>query len=266
VLLLTMLLRNHAVLFAVAPVVAGQSFYTVIPYVAMMVAASLTFLFSVLAVTIGLARFWREAGRRGASARFRLWLRVLHDAATLRYLAGDGHGCNDRDERFTTDRRRYHHLLAYGFLLCFASTSVATLYHHLLGWPAPYGFVSLPVLLGTAGGVGIIAGTAGLFWLKLAGDHEPQSSRLLAADVGLLLLLIMIAVTGLLLLALRATGAMGVTLAVHLGLVLAFFLTMPYGKFVHAPYRVAALARYASETSAISVSRPIAEPPFAETI
>ena len=29
--------------------------------------------------------------------------------------------------------RRFHHLTFYGFLLCFASTSVATLYHYVLG-------------------------------------------------------------------------------------------------------------------------------------
>ncbi len=33
-------------------------------------------------------------------------------------------------------------------------------------------------------------------------------------------------------------------LAVHLGFVLALFLTMPYGKFVHGMYRLAALVRY----------------------
>ena len=31
-------------------------------------------------------------------------------------------------------------------------------------------------------------------------------------------------------------------LIVHLGIVLALFLTLPYGKFVHGLYRVAALA------------------------
>jgi hypothetical protein len=33
-------------------------------------------------------------------------------------------------------------------MLCFAATSVATLYHYLLGWPAPYDLPSLPKLLG----------------------------------------------------------------------------------------------------------------------
>lgn len=31
-----------------------------------------------------------------------------------------------------------HHFTFYGFMLCFAATGVATLYHFLLGWSAPY--------------------------------------------------------------------------------------------------------------------------------
>ena len=33
-------------------------------------------------------------------------------------------------------------------------------------------------------------------------------------------------------------------LAVHLGFVVALFLTLPYGKFAHAVYRTAALVRF----------------------
>lgn len=40
---------------------------------------------------------------------------------------------------------------------------------------------------------------------------------------------------------------MGLALAVHLGLVLGFFLTMPSSKFVHGLYRTGALIRHAIE-------------------
>jgi citrate/tricarballylate utilization protein len=36
-------------------------------------------------------------------------------------------------------------------------------------------------------------------------------------------------------------------LALHLGAVIALFLTMPYGKFVHGPLRAAALLKWAIE-------------------
>ena len=248
VFLLALLLQSHAVLFAAQPVVPGRGFYDVVPYGVMVGVGTVIFLVALSAMGMGFTRFWSDTGGRAAElAQSRPLWQALRDAATLRYLGGGGHGCNDRDESFSTQRRWWHHLLAYGFLLCFASTSLATLYDHFLGWPAPYPFFSLPVLLGTAGGVGLVTGTAGLFWLKLAGDHEPQATKLLGADAGLLLLLMLIGITGLLLLSVRATGAMGSVLAVHLGLVLAFFVTMPYSKFVHGLYRFGALIRHAIE-------------------
>jgi citrate/tricarballylate utilization protein len=68
-------------------------------------------------------------------------------------------------------------------------------------------------------------------------------------DVAFLLLLFLTSLTGLILLALRTTPAMGSLLVLHLGFVLGLFLTLPYGKFVHAIYRFAALIRYAIERS-----------------
>ena len=69
-------------------------------------------------------------------------------------------------------------------------------------------------------------------------------------DAAFLVMLFLTSLTGLLLLVLRATGAMGTLLAIHLGVVLALFLSMPYGKFVHGLYRFAALVKYAAERRA----------------
>jgi citrate/tricarballylate utilization protein len=63
-------------------------------------------------------------------------------------------------------------------------------------------------------------------------------------------MLLLTAVTGLLLLVLRNTAAMNPLLALHLGVVFALFVTLPYGKFVHGIYRFAALVRYAQEQRA----------------
>ena len=62
-----------------------------------------------------------------------------------------------------------------------------------------------------------------------------------------LVLLLLTSVTGLLLLVLRLQAVMGVLLIVHLGIVLALFVTLPYGKFVHGFYRTVALLKYARE-------------------
>jgi citrate/tricarballylate utilization protein len=54
-------------------------------------------------------------------------------------------------------------------------------------------------------------------------------------------------VTGLLLWLIGQTAAMPLMLAVHLGAVMALFLTLPYGKFAHGIFRTASLLRFAIE-------------------
>jgi citrate/tricarballylate utilization protein len=217
------------------------AFYAVVPYGVMVSVAGLSFGYAVLALVMGLRNYWRASGAPAGAKAFALG---LHDAMTLRNLGGGGHGCNDTDESFSQRRRWLHQAMMWGFLLCFAATSVATVYDHFFGWVAPYGWTSLPVLLGTVGGIGLTIGAGGLFWLKLTTDPAPVSRRNLGMDVALLALLFLVAVTGLALLVLRETGAMGTLLVIHLGFVLALFVTLPYGKFVHGLYRTAALVRH----------------------
>ena len=69
-------------------------------------------------------------------------------------------------------------------------------------------------------------------------------------DMAFLALLFLTGGSGLALHVLRATPAMGILLALHLGFVFAFFLSMPYGKFVHGLYRFAALCRFAMSNRA----------------
>ena len=245
VLILAMLLNAPGNFFG-AHGTAAASFYEIIPLWAMQIVSIATFGFSLVALGMGAANFWRDAGPRQrvgpAAVAIALW-----DVLTLKNLGGGGNGCNDNSEAFSMRRRYLHHAMFYGFLLCFAATSVGFLYHTFFRWPAPYPFISVPVLLGTAGGVLMLIGTVGLFAMKLVDDPVPAVRRLLGGDVAALMLLAMIALTGLVLLAVRATGAMGLAMAVHLGFILAFFLVLPYSKMVHGVYRSTALLRRAVE-------------------
>lgn len=224
------------------------AFYRLVPWAVMSAVAAASLGFSSLALVMSARHFWASTRSALAQPITTQALRTaLIDAATLRYLGGGGEGCNDLNQSFSNLRRHLHHTLAYGFVLCLASTSVATVFHHLLGWEAPYSLHSLPVILGTLGGIGMVVGAGGLIWVKIATDPAPVARRVLGAEYLQLVLLAKVAGSGLLLLALRDTGAMGVLLAAHLGLVLAFFVTLPYGKMLHAPLRFVALLKAAAE-------------------
>ena len=93
----------------------------------------------------------------------------------------------------------------------------------------------------------MVAGSVGLWRVKASRDAAPAAQELQGADYGLLALMFLSALTGLLLLLLRQTSAMGLLLAIHLGVILSFFLVLPYSKFVHGMYRAAALLRSATE-------------------
>ena len=224
------------------------AFYKLMPHNTMAALFSAAFLYAILALVMGVRAFWRDIGgpiemRSGPRALFQ----AMRDAGELRYLHGGGVGCYNEDERPTDRRKLFHHLTFYGFLLCFAATSVATLYHYLLAREAPYPWWDLPVVLGTLGGLGLVIGPIGLLIAKTTRDPALRDDARLGMDAAFILMLFLTGATGLLLLVLRATSAMGPLLALHLGVVFALFITMPYGKFVHGIYRYAALVRYARE-------------------
>jgi citrate/tricarballylate utilization protein len=222
------------------------NFYAIFPHNMMVAMFGAAFGFAVLALGIGAAKFWRGQSPGASSGA------AVSEAAqaglTLKYLdGGHGEGCNESDDRFTLMRRRFHHFTFYGFMLCFASTSVATLMHYALGLPAPYPLLSAPVILGTVGGIGLLIGPAGLLWLNMKRHPLHGDPQQRPMDRAFIVLLFLVSLTGLLLLAFRDTSAMALLLAVHLGTVMALFLTLPYGKFAHAVYRLAALLKFAIE-------------------
>lgn len=243
--------HDPAALFGVHT--GAGAFYRLMPHRAMVALFGSAFAYSFIAICMGVRAFWRDI-KEPAGTFLRpasIW-QALKDAATMRHLGGGGAGCDDDEDASGDHRRLFHHLTFYGFALCFASTSVATLYHDLLDLQAPYPWYDLPVVLGTTGGLGLVIGTVGLLITKVRRASPIQSVENRGMDVAFMVMLFLVAATGLLLLLLRSTPAMGLLLALHIGVVLALFLTMPYGKFVHGIYRFMALVRYAKETRAVS--------------
>ena len=226
------------------------NFYALFPHNLLVSLFAPVFLFASLALALGVRRFWQDItpATSGAALTPPATAEATHDVLRLKYLdGGHGEGCNNEDDAFTLSRRRAHHLTFYGFMLCFAATSVATVYHYALGWTAPYDLPSLPKVLGAIGGVSLLLGTAGLFKLNLQRHPLHGDAAQKPMDLGFIALLFFISLSGLALWLGRSSVAMPTLLALHLGVVMALFATLPYGKFAHGIFRTAALLRFAVE-------------------
>lgn len=222
------------------------AFYRLVPHGALIVIFGGLLAYAIIAMTMSVRRFWRVT-HNGQALQPGALGQAMRDAATLRYLGGGGPGCTGVSGRPSEHRRWAHHATAYSFGLCLASTSLATLCHYA-GFEAPYALWHPVVILGVLGGFGLIAGPIGL----LTGRSDSRKDKPRSADIGRVFIVMLLAtsVSGLAVLVLRATPLMGPALALHLGIVAALFLGLPYGKFVHGLYRLAALVRHAHEQRA----------------
>ena len=241
----------------------ARDFYGVIPHGVMVMLFGAVGVFAVLALAVGHRRFnaavrtAADPGSRPSTGSGRPEAlegripdpgrRALSDALTLKHLHATGEDCVDAEETRRPWRRWMHHCTFYGFALCFASTTVAAIYHLVFGWIAPYAYTSIPVVLGTAGGLGLLIGPAGLFLVDRRRDPNLSDASERSLGGSFLAMLFLTSATGLILMVLRDQPYMPVLLVVHLAIVLALFITLPYGKFVHGIYRAAALGKFRRE-------------------
>ncbi len=223
----------------------GEGFYGVLPHNAMIAVFIPAFFFPLISIAISLWRYWNSIG--GEPLKLTHFAKALGSVAKLKDLSGgNGEGCNFEDEdRFSNARRRSHQAIMYGFLLCFAATSMATLMHYVFNMPAPYPLFSLPKLLGIVGGVMLSLGTLSMAGLKLKADKNLADERVWGGEMGFVFLLFFVSNTGMILYILGSTGVMPVFLAIHLASVLTLFLLMPFSKMIHGFYRLLALIRNA---------------------
>ena len=221
----------------------GEGFYAALSHNAMVAIFLPAFLLPLISLGVSLRRYWRHVG--GTTLRLADITASLGKAARMKDLAaGHGDGCNFEDEdRFSHARRYAHHMILYGFLLCFAATSAGTVLHYLFAMPAPYSLWSLPKLFGLSGGFLLTVGCGWMIMLKLRADRDLGDPGAWGGEVGFVALLGFAGLSGLALCALAASTAMPALLALHLGAVLSFFLLMPFSKMAHGFYRLAALLR-----------------------
>lgn len=233
-------------LWAARSFVAGDGasgFYAVLSHSLMVLIFAPAFVLPLAALMVSLRRYWHHVGGG------RVTWADLRDAgasvARMRNLSGGhGDGCNFEDvDRFSHARRHTHQAVMYGFLLCFAATCAGTVLHYGFDRPAPYGVWSLPKLLGLSGGLLMVAGCLGLLMLKRKSDPNLGEIRVWGGEVGFVVLLLVVALSGLLLYGLGQTAVMPFLLYLHLGSVLALFLLTPYSKMAHGFYRCAALIK-----------------------
>ncbi|TCK99290.1 citrate/tricarballylate utilization protein [Shimia isoporae] len=240
------LVLGFALLFAAIKALGsagGEGFYAVLSHNAMVAIFAPAFLLPLVSIVIGLRRYWRDVG--GQRLTLADITGAFGRAARMQDLAaGHGEGCNFEDEdRFSQGRRHVHQAIMYGFLLCFASTSSATVLHYVFDMPAPYALFSLPKLLGISGGLLLTFGCAGMVALKLKSDRHVGDVKAFGGDIAFITLLGFVGLSGLALYALGSTPAMPALLAIHLGAVLTFFLLTPFTKMAHGFFRLTALIR-----------------------
>ncbi|HQS19898.1 MULTISPECIES: tricarballylate utilization 4Fe-4S protein TcuB [unclassified Acidovorax] len=228
----------------------GANFYNLFPHNLLVGLFAPVFLFVVFALAMGVRRFWRDVtpATSGAPLSAPATFEATDAVLRLKYLdGGHGDGCHNEDDAYTLSRRRFHHLTFYGFMLCFAATSLATVYHYVFGWAAPYDLPSVPKLLGAVGGVMLMLGTAGLWHLNRTRHALHGDAQQKPMDLGFIALLFLVSSSGLALWLARSTPALALLLCLHLGAVMALFATLPYGKFAHGIFRTASLLRHAIE-------------------
>jgi citrate/tricarballylate utilization protein len=224
-----------------------DGFYGVVSHAAMAIPGLLLAALVLLVTARGARGFWLEIGPNRSRTRVRAWLGLVGEIASLRWMRGGGEECFFPDEQQPSPTRRHlHALVMYGFLATFAATASAFVAEEGFGQKPPYSVVSVPVLLGLIGGIGLVIGTAGLILQKRA-HAEAQTSNVSRTDDLLLITLLAVSLTGLALLCLRNHSIMGTLLIIHLATVATLYVTMPYGRFLHVTYRAVALRKSVNE-------------------
>ncbi len=101
--------------------IGANSFYEILPFDVMVIIFLLALTLPLVLIKRGISIFQNVTGmRRKDFFNFGAHIQAIKDSACLRYLDGNGEGCNYPDDKFRKGRKRFHHFLVYGFALCFS--------------------------------------------------------------------------------------------------------------------------------------------------
>jgi citrate/tricarballylate utilization protein len=220
------------------------SFYVIIPYWIIVGAGLIFGAYVLLAYFLDVRSYCIKIhGSFGEFFRPRIVWHATKDVVKHTYLRGGGAGCNYPGEGGSLSFMVLHMMVFFGFSFAILATVLAAVSQDVLGMLPPYGILTLPVFFGILGGVLMVMGTSILLYFKATSKKEPSARNMLSLDNAFLITLDLVAITGFLTLVLRDNSLLGIIFVLHLGIVLALFLTAPYGKFVHFVYRFAALEK-----------------------
>jgi citrate/tricarballylate utilization protein len=222
--------------------VRAASPYSVLSYSAILATGITSLALGVALLAIEGRRFWRASGSPGRPSFAEIG-RAIKSAALLENLGGGGEGCAYPVEEGSPARRFAHVAVAWGFMLCLVATIAAGVLQDFLGDEPPYHWISVPVLLGLVGGVGLVAGSFVLSLGKARSDPAATDAASVLREYGFLFALFLLGLGGLATLFTRTTPVYGVILALHLSTVFACFVLAPFTKFTHGLYRFLALVR-----------------------
>jgi citrate/tricarballylate utilization protein len=226
--------------------------YDLLPYPVLVALMAVAGLYSIVIMAFAARSYWLSTGPAPTRVTVAAVVRAAWYAATLRYLRGGGVECYyPQDDKPSASRRRLHAMVAYGFGLCLVSTLAAAAEQDIAGIDPPYALLSVPVLTGTIGGIGLAIGCAGLLSLKARSSQVTSFSQMTIKDYGLLVALAFLALSGLTVLLTRDTAAFGIVLLIHLTALVEAFAMAPYSKFMHIVFRFSALIRDELERAAV---------------
>ncbi len=234
-----------------------STFYDVIPY-NIMDDAGLALGFYILGMWIiqGLS-YWKSiGGRKRHLFNIRANVISMYEVFSHKWFKAGELGCDYPRETGTRTRMFFHGAMFFGFISAFIATMIAAYLQRFIGVNPPYSYISGPVFFGVLGGALMIIGGSGFLYMKRISDKQKADNRMLKADYLVIYLLVLISITGLATLAIRATSFMGLILVIHLSLVGTLFAMVPFGKMNHIIFRYLSLLKNNLEAGGIGVKMP----------